>query len=206
MTDVLKTFELSGNRELKIVSDFDVESPREWSNMGTMLCFHKRYNLGDENPYNMNDFDSWMEFKERLEKDHDIAIILPIFMYDHSGITISTSLEYPYNDRWDAGQVGFIFVTKEKIREEYSVKHVTKKTLQKALTYLLGEIEVYDLYLRGEVYGFQLVELSKCSECGESHEETIDSCYGFYGYDIRKNGILDHLSSDIRKEIESKLE
>lgn len=36
---------------LRIVQDVDTESPREWDNLGTMICWHSRYNLGDDHNY-----------------------------------------------------------------------------------------------------------------------------------------------------------
>lgn len=36
---------------LKIVHDEHPESPREWSNLGTMICFHPHGNLGDRHGY-----------------------------------------------------------------------------------------------------------------------------------------------------------
>ena len=44
-----------------------------------------------------------------------------------------------------------------------------------------GQVEEYDHYLTGEVYGFTLYE---------NGEET-DSCWGYYGDDLTQNGILD---------------
>lgn len=202
---LVKKIKLSNNKELRIFQDEDYESPREWSNMSKMFCFHKRYVLGDNHEYNINDHSTWAEFKKQIEKDNDVAIILPLFMYDHSGVSISTSYEYPYTDRWDAGQVGWVFITKDTIRKEYNVKKVTKTSLQKALTYLLGEVEVYNQYLTGEVYSFDLVEIETCTHCGVSHENSIDSCGGFFGSDFTKNGILDQLHPDLRVEVEAKL-
>jgi hypothetical protein len=37
------------------------------------------------------------------------------------------------------------------------------------------------MYLRGEVYGYEIVKKIKCPTCHETHEEDIDSCWGFYG-------------------------
>lgn len=34
---------------IKIYHDEDAESPRDWDNLGEMVCFHRRYNLGDCN-------------------------------------------------------------------------------------------------------------------------------------------------------------
>jgi hypothetical protein len=38
------------NYRLAIIRDEMPESPREWDNLGTMICWHRRYDLGDENP------------------------------------------------------------------------------------------------------------------------------------------------------------
>jgi hypothetical protein len=40
---------------------------------------------------------------------------------------------------------------------------------------LKGEVETYDQYLRGDVYGYRVFKV----ENGE--EEELDSCWGFYG-------------------------
>lgn len=127
-------------------------SPREWENLGTMLCFHNRYALGDKHDLSSDDFSSWGEIREYLEKEHDIAVIIPLRLYDHSGITMSTSSSYPYNDVWDSGQVGYIYTTKEAIRKWYNIKRVTKEYIEKARQILEAEVEEYDKYLRGEVY------------------------------------------------------
>ena len=115
-----------------------------------------------------------------------MAICLPLFLYDHSGITISTSESYP-DKNWDAGQVGFIIATKAAIRECYSIKHVTKKYIEKAKEILLGEIKVYDQYLRGDVYGFMI-------ETPDG--EHINSCWGFYGDDFENNGMADNMGNE----------
>ena len=72
--------------------------------------------------------------------------------------------------------------------------------LAKVEEYLKNEVEIYDQYLTGDVYGFDLVKVSTCDE-GHEHEESIDSCWGFYGSDIKENGMLDNLSSEYREQI-----
>jgi hypothetical protein len=115
--------------ELEIVQDTDPESPRTWDNLGTMVCFHKRYELGDKTDYRTEDYDSWEELKEGIIKNEGEVVILPLYLYDHSGITISTS---SFDCRWDSGCVGFICVSKDKIREEgidpWQVKMVRSKS------------------------------------------------------------------------------
>ena len=168
--------------KLTVEQDEIIDSPREWDNLGTMVCFHGRYSLGDNNDYDFNDYDSWEELKNAIIKEEDVAIILPLYLYDHSGITISHS---PFSCKWDSGQIGWMFISKEKMREEYSVKRVSIKLKERVETYLIGELETYDQYLRGEVYWFKL-----------ESDEIDDSCGGFYGDNFKENGMADHIDKE----------
>ena len=149
---------------INIYQDSDPESPREWCNIGKMLCFHNRYNLGDEDIK-----DEWIEkleckvkdvfdycdekdLIEWLKKEKKAVVILPLFLYDHSGISMRC---YPHGQHvsWDCGQVGFIYVTKEDIKKEYGNKKVTKKEIEKILT---AEVKTYSQYIEGSVYGYMI--------------------------------------------------
>ena len=145
---------------IRIELDTDPMNPRDWDNLGTMVCWHRNYLLGDEQPTRSPD-----EYLEGIED----AIILPLYLYDHSGITMNTT---GFDCPWDSNQVGFIFVEKSEIRKEYG--DLTEETLEKVKKYLVGEVNTYDQYLRGEVYGY-VVE----TEDGEF----IDSCWGFFEED-----------------------
>jgi hypothetical protein len=46
MSDVVEEMEYKGYK-IKIVFDEDIWSPRDWDNLGTMVCWHRRYKLGD---------------------------------------------------------------------------------------------------------------------------------------------------------------
>jgi hypothetical protein len=95
---------------------------------------------------------------------------------DHSGITMSVgSGRFSACDPqgWDWGMVGFIFVSKSKIREEYSLKRVSKKSLKKAEELLCNEVETYDSHIRGDCYGYIIKD---------SDDLALDSCWGFVGY------------------------
>jgi len=160
-----------------IYHDEDAEDPRVFhDNLGKMVCFHKKYTLGDKHDLKSSDFDSWDAIAEYLINEKKAVVLKTIFMYDHSGITISTS---PYGDRWDSGQIGFIYVDEETMIKEYGV--INSETKEKASNVLIGEIEEYDQFLRGDVYSFVVKQVSKCGECGQPIEETLDSCGGFYG-------------------------
>ena len=166
---------------LKLVQDSSADSPREWDNLGTMVCFHNRYDLGDNHNYNSDDYNNWEEMKKAIEKEENTAVILPLYLYDHSGISISTGA---FSCRWDSGQIGFIFISKEKAVQEFGGKIVTAKLKERLVGILEGEVETYDQYVRGEMYGFQIVD---------EDDNHIDSCYGFYGTDFATNGMLDYI-------------
>ena len=85
---------------------------------------------------------------------------------------------------------------------------ITEKNWKdRADKYLEGEVETYDQYLRGDVYGYTLtkktIHQEKCPHCGEvireyEDEEEVDSCWGFYGDCLEENGILDNIGTDLQ--------
>ena len=175
--------------ELKIVQDTNPESPREWDNLGTMVCFHKRYELGDKTDYRSEDYDSWDELEEGIIKNEGEVVILPLYLYDHSGITISTS---PFGCNFDSGRIGFIFVSKYKIKKEGIDE-------TKVEEYLKGEVSTYDQYLTGDVWGYQIYEIETCDK-GHEHKNEVESCYGIYGHDeCEKEGqsMLEHMEKEV---------
>lgn len=175
---------------IEIHQDKFGEDPRSWNNLGKMICFHKRYSLGDKHNIDSS-FSFWEELKNLLYKDYDALIVIPLYMYDHSGITIRT---YPFSCPWDSGQIGFIYASKSDIRKEYSVKRISKKLKELVKNVLISEVETYDQFVCGDVYGYNVDD----SITGEH----VGSCYGFYGYDFEKNGLLEHAKLDINYHIE----
>jgi len=176
---ILRTGTVNGYT-VNVTHDETPESPRSWSNLGIMVCRHRRYTLGDSQiaDYYLNrngdsigidSKASFQEWQEELSGDK-IALILPIFMYEHGGISLSTS---SYGDKWDSGQVGYIFATRTQIKNEYNVKNITKKTLELVSEVLTAEVEVYGKYVNGSCYHYEVMDGS----------ETVDSCGGYYDVD-----------------------
>lgn len=176
---------LTNMNRLKIIHDAYAESPREWDNFGTMICFHRRYDLGDKHNYNSDDYSGWEEMEKAIRTDYGKgAVILPLYLYDHSAISISTS---PFGCRWDSGQIGFIAVSKKTILDNFGGKIVTQKTKDKAIKLLDAEVETYNYYVEGDVYGFRIVD---------EDDNEVDSCWGFYGTDFLTNGMLEYINSE----------
>ena len=158
----------------EIVHDDIPESPREWDNVGTMVCFHKRYNLGDKHDISFSDFSSWKEMEDRLIKEIGAVVVLPLFLVDHSGLSMSCA---SFADPWDSGQVGFIYTTRDKIFEYFAQKRITKKLRAGVIDALKSEVITYDQYLRGDVWGYQIKD---------GGGEVVDSCWGFFGEDLAR--------------------
>jgi hypothetical protein len=196
------------------------DSPREDDNLGTMLCFHRRYNLGDSEQllnkkgyyYDSDNYDSWDEMEKAIKKENDIAIILPLWLHDHSGISMS----FGRTCSWDSGQVGFIFIDKETIRKEYNCKRINKKLLLKVEEILKSEVKYYDTYLRGEVYNFVSYELTDeiLKEVNEKtldiddididDLEMLDSVCNFIGSDWIEEAIQDNINWAKKRRQENK--
>jgi len=171
---------------VKVEYDSDPMNPRtEWDNAGTMVCWHNRYTLGDEQPKC-----DPQEYLADLPKD---TLVLPLYLYDHSGITMSTS---GFSCAWDSGQVGFIYCTPETIAKEWSGDR------DAAQKYLEGEVKCYDDYLTGQVYGFVIDEQKECDCCGHVEPEHIDSCWGFMGIDTALEAMKDHVDTEYHAALE----
>ncbi len=189
------------NKILRIFLDENPENPRKWDDLSKMLFFGQLKHLGDNHTiFLIDNFNNREDFILKVEQQirkqiKDIAIIKPVHMYSHSGSSISTSTDYPYNCPWDSGTIGFVLITKEDIRKEYNVKRVTKKELNKAELVLEYEVEILNKFIKGEVYGFDLLEVSECCK-GLEHETSLDCSYGFYGNDFMTNGIADFLDDE----------
>lgn len=138
-----------GNNKLfrvKIVPDESSFDPREdFSNLGRMFCAHRRHSLGDERLT-----DEMFEDLRQRYKDNDNnedEVILPLYLFDHSGLSMST---HDFRDPWDSGFVGFIVADKTDWKNFHGEDTPWDK--EKAKMQLLGEVKTYDRFLRGEVY------------------------------------------------------
>ena len=185
---ILQEFTL-GNKTLKIVQDDCAENPRNWCNLGTFI---NTQGNGDNTDFSfVGDYESRQDFIEKGEAEirkhfKDVAVVLAVHKYSHGSVGYSTSYGYPYNCRWDSVTVGFIFATKKDIRENWGIKRVTQKYIEHTEKILSSEIDTYSQWANGDIVGFQL----------EEDGEETDSCYGFYGYDILENGVLDYAGQE----------
>lgn len=157
--------------KIEVENDSDSDNPRSWSNLGEFcVSNHSRY-IRNESDFDLESLDL-----KHLRKTH---IVLPVSVYDHSGVSIYIGSPC---DRWDSGQIGWYIVSKEKIRSEYNVKRISQKLRERVISYLENEVETYNKWVNNEVYSFTLYH----------NGEEEDSCGGFYNIDY----IYEYLPSE----------
>jgi hypothetical protein len=156
------------NYQLDIIIDDMAESPiTAFDNVGQMVLKHGKYDLPNEIDLDFDEFMSWNEVYDFLSQKY--KFILPVYMLDHSGLTISIK---PFGDKWDSGQIGYIVSNED--HTDYGGE---------TLEILNNEVEIFSEYLEGNCYGFRITK----------GDEEIDSCFGFYGDDHKKSGLIDSL-------------
>ena len=179
MNDAIETYK-HGNYSISIFPDPSPQDPREWCNIGNMICFHKRYTLGDEHDMDCRDFQGWDNMEAYLRSKGAVKV-LPLYLYDHSGLRMKIGsfdgLLPQGHAEFDSGQVGFIVANRDLVLKKYNRKHLTKKLLAKVEKTLREEVDVYDQYLSGQVYGYVIYD---------SDGESVDSCWGVYGIEEAK--------------------
>ena len=158
------------NLKLVVVEDMHPYNPREDDNLTKMICFSRLYTIGDIHCYRHQNQTGWAEIEKAIIKEENVAIILPLYLFDHSGITISTK---PFNCPWDSGRIGFVYITKQSIYKEYNTKRITKAIREKAIAVLEAEVKTYDKYISGDVWGYRITD---------ENDSEVDSVWGYYDY------------------------
>lgn len=249
------------NLTVSIYHDEEVESPREWGSLGSLICWHRRHKLGDDHSYEdskdmlrelvancglaeqapelltrlfkaivstnegreayreyRNYFweqrradDFRMTFAEEYVRDSygDLSdeamqvlqeiveeqyIVLPLYLYDHSGLRMNTT---GFSCPWDSGQVGYAIMSIRKLEAEFGCgrqdavyvngKMVSPMLLEYGRDLLVLEVENYDNYLSGEYYYYT---------AEDDNGEIVDSCGSLAGYDYAveyAKSSIDHL-------------
>lgn len=143
----------------------------------------------------LSDEDIWY-----LLERHANIVALPLYLYDHSGITMSIT---SFNDRWDSGQIGWIYTDKKTILSQCGkfqndkgnlIKITERNWKEGAYQNLKEEVKIYDMYLQGQAYGIVIEEYD--SDLKEFDE--IDSCWGFYDDSYDEEEILLKLAPEMR--------
>ncbi len=205
ITDTVET--PYGTLTVKIEYDSSPQHPRDdWDNQAKMICWHRGYNLGDKKEskkYDDSDdlfrsisgADDDKEYTtaELFELAKEKAYILPLFLYDHSGITMSTG---SFSCQWDSGQVGWIYIMKDDENiKSWTEPWLKGRTIEEAANDMMrAEVETYDEFITGNVFGYTVTD-----DDGDYDE----SCWGYFG-DHDESGIVEEIQSHINCFIKEK--
>lgn len=183
--------------------------PRDNTNLGVMFCDYRGYDLGDKDAPQrralrpLDDDDFAAAIVQYLKDEHGARVILPLFVYEHSGITMKVggrldkseddftrTNRYPFDSAgWDTSSVGVIFDTAES-RKVCGCEDFTDEQIEEGLR---SEVSEYATYLEGNVFWYQVID---------ADGDTLDSCGGFIDADIW-NEEKSHTYQEARSAAES---
>jgi len=179
--------EMYKNYSYTIKQNNYTENPRAWDNFGTCIFRGKYSHLGDNHELDFSNCCSWKNEEKVIKKHYGKnCIIIPVYAYIHSEMTISTS---PFSCSWDSGRLGSIVVSRATIRKEYGVSRVTKDILKRAIQHLESEITLLNQYITGDIWDFDITD---------DEGKLVESCNDYGGYKFTINAIHDIIENDIK--------
>lgn len=140
---------------------------------------HEQTMYFNDEELNQEQFNFFVNFVQEW-LDANFAL-LPIYMYDHFGITISTG---PFDCPFDNGQIGIIYIKKSTC-ERIGI------SLDDAREILKRDIEEINNYLTGNVFSISIYETDEEEYDGDiiyedeitpKNRKLIECVGGYYGY------------------------
>lgn len=164
--DALETYEHAGCT-IEIHYDDQPTSPREWTQLGTILTWGRERGWGDEaRTYEpMDTHYSWPRWAAEERRSRGATVILPVWNHGN-GVRVGTQADW-FTGIWGRDSFwpsGCIFDT-AKGRDDCG----TPAELIEAG--LGAEIDEMNVYFAGEVYGYTV----------KRGAEQVGSCWGFFG-------------------------
>lgn len=130
--------------------------------------------------------------KLQLVCDSDDIVVLPIAVYEHSGITMWLgSVDDHFDSQWDCSDVGFAYIEKETAMKEGALKEGDDWKAW-ATNRMSSAMKVYDEYLRGECYGY---------EVEDEDGDFVDGCWGYIGDSKVEDSIMPEAKAIIDQHI-----
>lgn len=136
---------------------------------------------------------------EYLVREHGAKVVLPLFVYEHSGITMSCGANLVTSEDnlrstgrfvgdaagWDTSTVGVIFDSKASHAERGDKDDLTVEQITEVLQ---SEVAYYAAYLEGNVFGYEVVQV-ELDEDGDPVDdgEVLDGCWGFLELNVHKD-------------------
>ena len=160
---------------IRIYPDCDAPNPLEdWSEMGTLLSLNRRH--ANYHPASIDDL---------LDNNPDAV---PLSYYEHGLCLWSVAGELPAGANCPFDSVGIAGILASRLRNAESAKNYGGWTRRQFMRKRARQAcDAYTQWCNGDVYGYDVENISVCPHCGEQTSEAIDSCWGFYGLDNCRN-------------------
>lgn len=186
-----------GNVRIEIQYDQDPLNPlTDWDSLTTIRGWHRRMTIGHGPDLDPSSFEDWDDMIQNilLGDESPIALLAPLYWYEHSGVTCKMGAPIPLtgknkqpNDNdladfrarcldsqgWDSGVAGLVYVTAKNQAEcgtpDESLEDAARQ-----------EVATYAEYLEGMVYAYVVSEITTCDH-GDEHSDVLDSLCGMYG-------------------------
>ncbi len=153
--------------ELRIGYDEDAEDPQNDDEPTAIIKgMHRKYQIGQLPEYNSGNFNGWEDFLEGLKEDWNPAVISPVYMMDHSGLSFSMGPYGGMYGHFDSGQVGYIFVPRTHLMEYWGWKNLNEGRRRELYEVMKTCLESYEQYVNGNLLRYS------CYRDGEM----VDSC------------------------------
>jgi hypothetical protein len=178
--EIVHTDTKNGYR-LEVIRDFDPMNPRtEWDNLGVFSL-----KGGDVR---------WLNERPEIDHEEETAALI------HVGYDPYDGSIFEVVGPWHRQHVGTGRITKAAAIEEWT-GHTKSETLPEAyvemrvlaISVLRAELEVYNQFLTGDVYGYSIED---------PNGEHVDSLWGLYGLDYATSEANTALEMASQKQIE----
>ena len=165
----------SGNYTLSIWrDDFPLNPRKEFDNLGTLYIPRPPRGC------------SFSDKDANADDAKAAPVKIPVYILDHSGLAISAA---PFGDPWDSWQAGILYVTAEKLKEEYTDRSY-EEAEKTALNVLRAELQEFADYIAGDVYGFTITDNRDGEEL-----ETVGGSFGTDGIDLIKSEFSGYIAA-----------
>lgn len=119
------------------------------------------------NGYGRESAGNLTELIELVKHDRKARVVVPVGMYDHSGVSFYLGADNPC--RWDSGTCGLMLVTQEMLDEWGNTQ-----TDEELIEGMRAEIQSYSDWSSGQVYDMVVVDCNG---------DEVERCGGFIGDD-----------------------
>lgn len=152
--------------DIEIYPDEEAPSPDEREDKESFLVYdHNQFHVQRDG------FDP-LDIYTRLQggfRTYEGYWIFPAYAYIHGGVALSLSKTgYPFTCPWDTGLRGFVLVKKSTWWKYKGAREIA-----------LSVIKEWNIFLRGDVYGYMIkpeTEKGSCWEYYEEHPDREGSC------------------------------